>query len=105
MSFLVPYVIEKTGREERAMDIFSRLLKDRIVFLGRPIEDDISNLLVAQILFLQTEDSAADINLYINSPGGSISAGMAVYDTMQFVRPDVATYCIGQASSMAAVLL
>jgi len=105
MSPLVPYVIEKTGREERAMDIYSRLLKDRIVFLGHAVDDDMSNLLVAQMLFLQTDDDKADINLYINSPGGSITAGMAIYDTMQFVRPDVATYCVGQASSMGAVLL
>jgi ATP-dependent Clp protease protease subunit len=102
---LIPFVIEKTGREERAMDIYSRLLKDRIVFLGTAINDDISNIIVAQLLFLQSEDPKADIHLYINSPGGSVSAGLAIYDTMQFVTCDVATYCIGQAASMGAVLL
>jgi ATP-dependent Clp protease protease subunit len=102
---LVPYVIETTGRGERAFDIYSRLLKDRIVFLGGPIGDDEANLIIAQMLFLSNEDSKADISFYINSPGGSVSAGMAVYDTMQFVRCDVSTYCLGQASSMGAVLL
>jgi len=102
---LIPFVIEKTGREERAMDIYSRLLKDRIVFLGSAINDDIGNIIVAQLLFLQSEDPKADIHLYINSPGGSVSAGLAIYDTMQFVTCDVATYCIGQAASMGAVLL
>ena len=102
---LIPYVIEKSGREERAMDIYSRLLKDRIVFLGSAINDDIGNIIVAQLLFLQSEDPKADIHLYINSPGGSVSAGLAIYDTMQFVTCDVATYCIGQAASMGAVLL
>jgi ATP-dependent Clp protease protease subunit len=102
---LVPYVVEKSGREERVYDIFSRLLKDRIVFLGTGITDEIANLLVAQLLFLQSEDAKADIHLYVNSPGGSVSAGMAIYDTMQFVTCDVATYCIGQAASMGAVLL
>ena len=102
---LVPYVIERNGREERAMDIYSRLLKDRIIFLGTPIDDVISNLVLAQMLFLQTEDPAADINLYVNSPGGSVTSGLAIYDTMQYVTCDVATYCIGQASSMGAVLL
>jgi ATP-dependent Clp protease protease subunit len=105
MSILVPYVIEKSGREERAMDIYSRLLKDRIIFLGTQVNDVVANAIVAQLLFLQFEDDKADIHMYINSPGGSITAGMAIYDTMQFVRPDVATYCIGQASSMGAVLL
>jgi ATP-dependent Clp protease protease subunit len=105
MSILVPYVIEKSGREERAMDIYSRLLKDRIVFLGTQVNDLVSNAIVAQLLFLQFEDEKADIHMYINSPGGSISAGMAIYDTMQFVKCDVATYCIGQASSMGALLL
>ncbi len=102
---LVPIVIEKTGRGERAYDIYSRLLKDRIIFLSGPIEDISANLIVAQMLFLSNEDSKTDIHLYINSPGGSISAGLAVYDCMQFLRCDVATYCIGQAASMAAVLL
>jgi ATP-dependent Clp protease protease subunit len=102
---LIPFVIEKTGREERAMDIYSRLLKDRIVFLGSAINDEIGNIIVAQLLFLQSEDPKADIHLYINSPGGSVSAGLAIYDTMQFVTCDVATYCIGQAASMGAVLL
>jgi ATP-dependent Clp protease protease subunit len=105
MSILVPYVIEKSGREERAMDIYSRLLKDRIVFLGTQVNDAVSNAIVAQLLFLQFEDEKADIHMYINSPGGSITAGMAIYDTMQFVKCDVATYCIGQASSMGAILL
>ena len=102
---LVPIVIEKTGRGERAYDIYSRLLKDRIIFLSGPIEDISANLIIAQMLFLSNEDSKTDIHLYINSPGGSISAGLAVYDCMQFLRCDVATYCIGQAASMAAVLL
>ncbi len=102
---LVPYVIEKAGREERAMDIFSRLLKDRIVFLGSAIDDNVANLVVAQLLFLQSEDPKADVHLYINSPGGSVTAGLAIYDTMQFVSCDVRTYCIGQCASMGAVLL
>jgi len=102
---LVPYVIEKTNRGERAYDIYSRLLKDRIVFIGSTIDDVVANVAVAQMLFLQMEDEKKDICLYLNSPGGSITAGLAIYDTMQFVRCDVATYCIGQASSMAAVLL
>ncbi|QDS94938.1 ATP-dependent Clp protease proteolytic subunit [Roseimaritima multifibrata] len=101
----IPYVIEKSGREERTYDIYSRLLKDRIIFLGQQVNDDIANALVAQLLFLQSDDPKADIHLYINSPGGSISAGLAIYDTMQFVSCDVATYCIGQAASMGAVLL
>jgi len=102
---LIPFVIEKSGREERAMDIYSRLLKDRIVFLGSQVNDEVANSIVAQLLFLQSEDPKADIHLYINSPGGSVSAGLAIYDTMQFVTCDVATYCIGQAASMGAVLL
>jgi ATP-dependent Clp protease, protease subunit len=102
---LVPYVIEKSGREERVYDIYSRLLKDRIVFLGTQVNDEVANAIVAQLLFLQSDDPKADIHLYINSPGGSVSAGLAIYDTMQFVTCDVATYCIGQAASMGAVLL
>jgi ATP-dependent Clp protease protease subunit len=102
---LIPYVIEKSGREERAMDIYSRLLKDRIIFLGSAVNDEVANSIVAQLLFLQSEDPKADVHLYINSPGGSVSAGLAIYDTMQFVTCDVATYCIGQAASMGAVLL
>ena len=102
---LIPYVIEKSGREERAMDIYSRLLKDRIIFLGSQVNDEVANAIVAQMLFLQSDDPKADIHLYVNSPGGSVSAGLAIYDTMQFVTCDVATYCIGQAASMGAVLL
>lgn len=102
---LIPYVIEKSGREERAMDIYSRLLKDRIIFLGTQVNDDVANAIVAQMLFLQSDDPKADIHLYINSPGGSVAAGLAIYDTMQFVNCPVATYCVGQAASMAAVLL
>src|SRR5438477_11837796 len=102
---LIPFVIEKTGREERAMDIYSRLLQDRIVVLGTAINDEVANIIVAQLLFLQSEDPKADIHLYGNSPGGSVSAGLAIYATMQFVTCDVATYCIGQAASMGAVLL
>ncbi|MFC1758161.1 ATP-dependent Clp endopeptidase proteolytic subunit ClpP [Planctomycetota bacterium] len=102
---LVPYVVEKSGREERVYDIYSRLLKDRIVFLGSGVNDEVANSLVAQLLFLQSDDPKADIHLYVNSPGGSVTAGMAIYDTMQFVTCDVATYCIGQAASMGAVLL
>ena len=102
---IVPYVIEKTGRGERAYDIYSRLLEDRIVFIGDVITDPLANSVIAQLLFLQKENKGQDINLYVNSPGGSVTAGLAIYDTMQFVQPDVATYCIGQASSMAAVLL
>lgn len=102
---LVPYVVEKSGREERVYDIYSRLLKDRIVFLGTQVNDEVANAIVAQMLFLQSDDPKADIHLYVNSPGGSVSAGMAIYDTMQFVTCDVATYCIGQAASMGAVLL
>ena len=102
---LVPYVVEKSGREERVFDIYSRLLKDRIVFLGSGVNDEVANVIVAQLLYLQSEDPQADIHLYVNSPGGSISAGMAIYDTMQFVTCDIATYCIGQCASMGAVLL
>lgn len=102
---LIPYVIEKSGREERAMDIYSRLLKDRIVFIGSAITDEMANAVVAQLLFLQSDKPDEDIHIYINSPGGSVTAGLAIYDTMQFVRCDVATYCIGQAASMGAVLL
>ncbi|MFN3190617.1 MAG: ATP-dependent Clp endopeptidase proteolytic subunit ClpP [Aureliella sp.] len=101
----IPYVIEKSGREERVYDVYSRLLKDRIIFLGSQVNDEVANALVAQMLFLQSDDPKSDIHLYINSPGGSVSAGLAIYDTMQFVSCDVATYCIGQAASMGAVLL
>ena len=103
--FYIPYVIEKTGRGERAYDIYSRLLEDRIVFIGDVVTDALANAVIAQLLFLQKENKTQDINLYVNSPGGSVTAGLAIYDTMQFVQPDVATYCIGQASSMGAVLL
>lgn len=102
---LVPMVVEQTGRGERAYDIYSRLLKDRIIFLGTAVTDEVSSLIVAQLLFLQAEDAAKEISFYINSPGGSVTAGMAIYDTMQFVKCDVATYCVGQAASMGAVLL
>ena len=102
---LVPMVIEQTSRGERAYDIYSRLLRDNIIFLGTPIDDNVANLIIAQMLFLEAEDPEKDISLYINSPGGSITAGMAIYDTMQFIRPDVTTICIGQAASMAATLL
>ncbi len=105
MSYLVPMVIETTGRGERAYDIYSRLLKDRIVFIGTPIDDTIANLIIAQILFLQMEEPDKDINIYVNSPGGSVTAGLAIYDTMQFVKCDVNTYCVGMAASMGAVLL
>lgn len=104
-NLLVPMVIEKTGHGERAYDIYSRLLKERIIFLGTGIDDNVANLVIAQLLFLQSEDPTKDINLYVNSPGGSVTAGLAIYDTMQFIKPDVATYCIGQAASMGAVLL
>jgi ATP-dependent Clp protease, protease subunit len=104
-NLLVPMVIEQTGRGERSYDIYSRLLKDRIVFIGTAIDDHVANLVVAQMLFLQMEDPKRDINLYINSPGGSVTAGLAIYDTMQFVTCDVATYCVGIAASMGAVLL
>jgi ATP-dependent Clp protease protease subunit len=102
---LVPIVVEQTGRGERAYDIFSRLLKERIVFIGMPIDDVVASLVIAQLLFLESEDPEKDIHLYINSPGGSISSGLAIYDTMQYIRPDVSTICIGMAASMAAVLL
>jgi len=102
---LVPMVVEQTGRGERAYDIFSRLLKERIVFIGTPVDDTIASLVIAQLLFLESEDPDKDINLYINSPGGSVSSGLAIYDTMQYIRPDVATICIGLAASMGAVLL
>ncbi|MCK4860036.1 MAG: ATP-dependent Clp endopeptidase proteolytic subunit ClpP [Candidatus Omnitrophica bacterium] len=105
MSILVPMVIEQSERGERAYDIYSRLLKDRIIFIGNAIDDDIANLIVAQILFLQTEDPDKDINIYVNSPGGVVTAGLAIYDTMQFVKCPISTYCMGQASSMSAVLL
>lgn len=104
-NYLIPVVIEKTGRGERAYDIYSRLLEDRIVFIGTPIDDHVANVVIAQLLFLQKENKHQDINLYINSPGGHVTAGLAIYDTMQFVQCDVATYCIGQAASMGAVLL
>ena len=102
---LVPIVVEQTGRSERAFDIFSRLLKERIVFLGSPINDSMASLIIAQLLFLEAEDSEKDINLYINSPGGVITSGMGIYDTMQYIKPDVATICLGQAASMGAFLL
>ena len=102
---LIPYVVEKSGREERVYDIYSRLLKDRIIFLGTQVNDEVANAIVAQMLFLQSDDPKADIHLYVNSPGGSVSAGLAIYDTMQFITCDVATYCVGQAASMGAVLL
>lgn len=105
MSSLVPIVIEKSGRGERAYDIYSRLLRDRIIFLGGAVSDETANLVIAQLLFLSNEDPDADIHFYINSPGGSVTAGMGIYDTMQFIRPDVATYCIGVAASMGAVLM
>jgi ATP-dependent Clp protease protease subunit len=102
---LVPIVVEQTGRGERAYDIFSRLLKERIVFIGTPIDDSIASLVIAQLLFLESEDPEKDIHLYVNSPGGNVSSGLAIYDTMQYIRPDVSTICIGMAASMAAVLL
>ncbi len=105
MSALVPMVIEQTHRGERAYDIYSRLLKDRIVFIGTPINDDIANLVIAQLLFLESEDPEKDIHIYVNSPGGSVTAGLAIYDTIQYVKPDVSTLCIGQAASMGALLL
>ena len=101
----IPYVIEQTARGERSYDLWSRLLKDRIIFLGTPVDDYVANLLVAQLLFLEKEDPDKDIDFYINSPGGSVSAGLAIYDCMQFIKPDVATICVGQAASMGAVLL
>jgi len=101
---LIPMVVEQSNRGERAYDIYSRLLKDNIIFLGRPVDDDQASLIIAQMLFLEAENPEKDISLYINSPGGSVSAGMAIYDTMQYIKPDVSTYCVGQAASMAAVL-
>ncbi len=101
----IPYVIEKSGREERVYDVYSRLLKDRIIFLGSQVNDEVANALVAQMLFLQSDDPKSDIHLYINSPGGSVTAGLSIYDTMQFIKPDVSTMCIGQAASMGAFLL
>ena len=102
---LIPMVVEQTSRGERAYDIYSRLLKDNVIFLGQPIDDTVSNLIIAQMLFLEADNPEKDISIYINSPGGSITAGLAIYDTMQYVKPDIATICIGQAASMAAVLL
>ena len=102
---LIPMVIEQTGRSERAYDIYSRLLKDRIIFLGYPIDDTLANTVIAQLLFLQTEDPEKDIHIYINSPGGVVTSGLAIYDTMQYIKPDIATYCLGQAASMGALLL
>ena len=105
MSALIPFVVEKTSRGERSYDIYSRLLKDRIIFLGSAIDDHVANVVIAQLLFLESEDPSADIYLYVNSPGGVVTSGLAIYDTMQYVRPDVCTLCIGQAASMGAVLL
>ncbi len=102
---LVPYVIEQTGRGERGMDIFSRLLRERIIFIGTPIDDHIASLTIAQLIFLEAEDAEKDINVYINSPGGSVTAGLAIYDTMKYIKPDVATICVGMAASMGAILL
>lgn len=102
---LVPYVIEQTGRGERGMDIYSRLLRERIIFLGMPIDDHVASLTIAQLIFLEAEDSEKDINVYINSPGGSVTAGLAIYDTMKFIKPDISTICVGMAASMAAILL
>jgi ATP-dependent Clp protease protease subunit len=102
---IIPFVIEQTGRTERAYDIYSRLLKDRIIFLGTAIDDSVANTVIAQLLFLQSDDPDKDINIYVNSPGGIVSSGLAIYDTMQYVKPDIATYCIGQAASMGALLL
>lgn len=102
---IIPIVIEQTGRSERAYDIYSRLLKDRIIFLGTPVDDAVANIVIAQLLFLQTEDPGKDIHLYVNSPGGIVSSGLAIYDTIQYLKPDIATYCIGQAASMGALLL
>ena len=102
---IVPIVIEQTGRTERAYDIYSRLLKDRIIFLGTPVDDYVANTIIAELLFLQSEDPEKDIHIYINSPGGSVTAGLAIYDTIQYIKPDISTYCIGQAASMGALLL
>ncbi len=105
MAYYIPIVIEQTGRTERAYDIYSRLLKERIIFIGTPIDENIANLVIAQLLYLEAEDPDKDIMLYINSPGGLVTAGLAIYDTMQYIKPDVCTICVGQAASMAAVLL
>jgi len=105
MSMLIPMVIEKDGRAERAYDIYSRLLKDRIIFIGTPIDDMVANVIIAQLLFLQMENPEKDVDIYINTPGGHVTSGLAIYDTMQFIKPDVNTYCVGQATSMGAVLL
>ncbi len=105
MSVLIPMVVEQTGRSERAYDIYSRLLKDRIIFIGTGIDDNVANLVIAQLLFLQMEDPGKDISVYVNTPGGSVTSGLAIYDTMQFIKPDVNTYCVGQAASMGALLL
>jgi ATP-dependent Clp protease protease subunit len=102
---LIPMVVEQTSKGERAYDIYSRLLKDRIIFLGTPINDDVANLMIAQMLFLESEDPDKDINFYVNSPGGSVTSGMAIYDTMQYIKPDITTVCVGQAASMGALLL
>lgn len=102
---LVPYVIEQTGRGERGMDIYSRLLRERIIFIGTPIDDHVASLIIAQLIFLEAEDSEKDINIYVNSPGGSVSAGLAIYDTMKYIKPDIATICVGMAASMGAILL
>jgi len=102
---LVPMVVEKSGNAERSYDIYSRLLKERIIFIGTAIDDNVANVIIAQLLFLQSEDSGKDINVYVNSPGGSVTAGLAIYDTMQFVKPDICTYCLGQAASMGSLLL
>lgn len=105
MQYLVPMVVEQTSRGERAYDIYSRLLKDRIIFIGTPIDDTVANLVIAQLLFLETEDPERDVSLYINSPGGSVDAGLGIYDTMQYIKPDVSTICVGMAASMAAIIL
>jgi len=105
MSTIIPMVIEKDGRSERAYDIYSRLLKDRVVFIGAPIDDNVANIVIAELLFLQSEDPDKDVHIYINSPGGQVTSGLAIYDTMQFIKPAVNTYCVGQAASMGAVLL
>ena len=105
MSYLIPMVVEQSGRGERSYDIYSRLLKDRIIFLGTPIDDGVANLVIAQLLFLESEDPEKDINIYINSPGGVVTAGLAIYDTIQYIKPQVSTICMGQAASMGAVLL
>lgn len=102
---LIPMVVEQSGRAERAYDIYSRLLKDRIIFIGTPVDDHVANLIIAQLLFLQMEDSKKEINIYVNSPGGSVTSGLAIYDTMQFLKPDICTYCVGQAASCGALLL